>query len=103
MALGACKQHGEALRKRLRVVAVGLNYFSGHRFRSRVFVDYGEPFEVSRELVDRYASGDKRGAGDELMAQILTAVKAVTVQAPTQKPRRRSGCCGGSMFPMVKD
>ena len=82
MALGACKQHGEALRKRLRVVAVGLNYFSGHRFRSRVFVDYGEPFEVSRELVDRYASGDKRGAGDELMAQILTAVKAVTVQAP---------------------
>jgi len=82
MALGACKQHGEALRKRLRVVAVGLNYFSGHRFRSRVFVDYGEPFEVSRELVERYASGDKRGAGDELMAQILTAVKAVTVQAP---------------------
>ena len=74
------------------MVAVGLNYFSGHRFRSRVFVDYGEPFEVSRELVDRYASGDKRGAGDELMAQILTAVKAVTVQAPTQKPRRRSGC-----------
>ena len=35
----------------------------------------------SLELVDRYASGDKRGAGDEPMAQILTAVKAVTLQA----------------------
>ena len=79
MALGACQRHGEALRSRLRVVAVGLNYFSGHRFRSRVFVDYGEPFEVSAELVQRYASGDKRGAGDALMAEILTAIKAVTV------------------------
>mmetsp|Transcript_2766 Transcript_2766/g.8350 ORF Transcript_2766/g.8350 Transcript_2766/m.8350 type:complete len:655 (-) Transcript_2766:53-2017(-) len=83
MALGACQRHGEALRSRLRVVAVGLNYFSGHRFRSRVFVDYGEPFEVSAELVQRYASGDKRGAGDALMAEILTAIKAVTVQAPS--------------------
>ena len=83
MALGACAKHGEALRSRLRIAAVGLNYFSGHKFRSRVFVDYGEPFEVSRDLVDRYLGGDKRGAGDALMAEILTAVKAVTVQAPS--------------------
>ena len=83
MALGACQRHGEALRSRLRIVAVGLNYFSGHKFRSRVFVDYGEPFEVSAALVRRYADGDHRGAGDALMAEILTAVKAVTVQAPS--------------------
>jgi len=82
MALGACATHGEPLRKRLRIVAVGLNYFSGHKFRSRVFVDYGEPFEVKPELVARYASGDKRGAGDALMKDVLAAVKAVTVQAP---------------------
>ena len=53
MALGACATHGEALRTKLRIVAVGLNYFSGHRFRSRVFVDYGEPFEVRADLVAR--------------------------------------------------
>ncbi|KAK7236283.1 glycerone-phosphate O-acyltransferase [Aureococcus anophagefferens] len=76
MALGACAKHGEAA-VALRIAAVGLNYFSGHKFRSRVFVDYGEPFEVSRDLVDRYLGGDKRGAGDALMAEILTAVKAV--------------------------
>jgi len=80
MALGACEQHGEPLRQRIRIVAVGLNYFSGHRFRSRVFVDYGEPFEISSELMTLYKT-DKRAAGDLLMTQILDAVKAVTVQA----------------------
>lgn len=85
MALGACQLYGEELRSKLRIVPVGLNYFSGHRFRSRVFVDYGEPFEISKDLVDEYARGDKRKAGDKLMAQILTALKAVTVQAPNHK------------------
>ncbi|KAJ8606503.1 hypothetical protein CTAYLR_005899 [Chrysophaeum taylorii] len=83
MALGACERHGEPLRSKLRVAAVGLNYFSGHRFRSRVFVDYGEPFEIPQKLIDEYKDpATKRHAADQLMQQILTAVKAVTVQAP---------------------
>ena len=85
MALGACDRYGESLRSELRVVAVGLNYFSGHRFRSRVFVDYGEPFEVRKELVDMYRKGDKRQASAQLLDEILTAVKGVTVQAPDHK------------------
>mmetsp|Transcript_14897 Transcript_14897/g.48607 ORF Transcript_14897/g.48607 Transcript_14897/m.48607 type:complete len:699 (+) Transcript_14897:83-2179(+) len=85
MALGACERHGEDLRRDLRIVAVGLNYFSGHRFRSRVFVDYGEPFEVKKEFVEMYKAGDKRAAGAALLDEILTAVKAVTVQAPDHK------------------
>mmetsp|Transcript_19363 Transcript_19363/g.59778 ORF Transcript_19363/g.59778 Transcript_19363/m.59778 type:complete len:657 (+) Transcript_19363:86-2056(+) len=85
MALGACDRHGEALRSELRVVAVGLNYFSGHRFRSRVFVDYGEPFPVKKELLDMYRKGDKRAAGAALLDEVLTAIKAVTVQAPDYK------------------
>ena len=85
MALGACDRHGETLRSELRIVAVGLNYFSGHRFRSRVFVDYGEPFEVRKDLVEKYQRGDKREAGAALLDEILTAVKAVTVQAPDHK------------------
>lgn len=83
MALGACDKYGEPLRTKLKIAAVGLNYFSGHRFRSRVFVDYGEAFEVDYRLVELYRDPrTKRAAADELMAQILTAVKAVTVQAP---------------------
>jgi len=86
MALGACDRHGESLRTKLKVAAVGLNYFSGHRFRSRVFVDYGQPFEIDPALVERYRNpATKREAAEELMGQILTAVKAVTVQAPDHK------------------
>ena len=43
MALGALAKHPNLP---LRLVPVGLNYFSGHRFRSRVFVDIGEPLSL---------------------------------------------------------
>lgn len=36
------------------VVPVGLNYFQGHKFRSRVFVDIGEPFVPSKQMVAQY-------------------------------------------------
>ena len=39
------------------IVPVGLNYFLGHKFRSRVFVDIGEPFVPSREQVAKYDAG----------------------------------------------
>lgn len=83
MALGACDKYGEALRSKLKIVPVGLNYFSGHRFRSRVFVDYGRAFSVDADLVERYKNKEtKRAAADELMAKILTEIQNVTVQAP---------------------
>ena len=40
MALGAITRHRGLP---LQLVPVGLNYFSGHRFRSRVFIDIGAP------------------------------------------------------------
>ena len=45
MALGAITRHRGLP---LQLVPVGLNYFSGHRFRSRVFIDIGAPFAVPR-------------------------------------------------------
>ncbi|KAL1508277.1 hypothetical protein AB1Y20_004392 [Prymnesium parvum] len=65
----------------LSIVPVGLNYFSGHRFRSRVFVDIGEPFQVPPELVAHYAV-DKHDATARLMAMVEDALKALTVAAP---------------------
>ena len=54
MALGALAKYPHMP---LRLVPVGLNYFSGHRFRSRVFVDIGEPLTVPSELLPRYMQG----------------------------------------------
>ena len=39
----------------LQIVPIGINYFSGHRFRSRVFLDIGAPFSVPPELAALYA------------------------------------------------
>ena len=46
MALGAMAKY-ETLQ--VTIVPVGINYFQGHRFRSRVFVDIGAPY-VNGEL-----------------------------------------------------
>ena len=81
MALGALTRHKDLP---LRLVPVGLNYFSGHRFRSRVFLDIGEPFAVPAELVAMYAAGgqSKHEATAKLMAIVEEELGAVTVSAP---------------------
>lgn len=81
MALGALAKQPDLP---LRLVPVGLNYFSGHRFRSRVFVDIGEPLTVPMDLQQRYAAGgdSKRAATTELMTMVNSALAAVTISAP---------------------
>ena len=63
---------------------MGLNYFSGHRFRSRVFLDIGEPFAVPRELAKLYATGgeNKHEATARLMELVESALATVTISAP---------------------
>jgi len=50
MALGAMAKYN----KQVTIVACGLNYFKGDRFRSKVFMDFGVPYQVPLELVDLY-------------------------------------------------
>ena len=83
MALGAMdKYRAEGLK--VTVVPVGINYFLGHRFRSRVFVDIGQPFVPAMDMVDAYAQGGalKHSACNALLDQISVAINAVTIQAP---------------------
>lgn len=37
MALGAMQKYG----KKVKIVACGLNYFKGHKFRSKVVMEFG--------------------------------------------------------------
>lgn len=68
----------------LRLVPVGLNYFSGHRFRSRVFVDIGEPMVVPAHLRPLYLEGgeSKRRATNELMGLVNASLSTLTISAP---------------------
>lgn len=81
MALGAASCHGV----QVPVVPIGLNYFKGHRFRSRVFVEFGEPIHVcSPQLIEQYRQGGlaRREAVEEVMEKIRKGLCSVTVQAP---------------------
>lgn len=50
MALGAMAKYN----KKITIVTCGLNYFKGDRFRSKVFVEFGLPYEIPQELADLY-------------------------------------------------
>lgn len=64
------------------LVPVGLNYFGGHRFRSRVIIDFGVPIVISEELMDLYKR-DKRAATSELMELVEMALRNVTLNLPS--------------------
>ena len=81
MALSSLKKYPSMP---LKLVPVGINYFSGHRFRSRVFVDIGDPIAVPPHLVTLYLKGGepKRAATNELMEFVYASLSALTVSAP---------------------
>ncbi len=86
MALGAMAKYPSlcAAGGKLKIIPVGINYFQGHRFRSRVFVDIGEPIIPDLTLVEQYKrGGDERHAAQaELLASVKIGLESVTVQAP---------------------
>lgn len=65
MALGAAVKY----KKRIFLQPVGLNYFKGHKFRSKVLIEFGVPLEVPKELVELYPT-NKREAISKLLIRI---------------------------------
>mmetsp|Transcript_7354 Transcript_7354/g.22038 ORF Transcript_7354/g.22038 Transcript_7354/m.22038 type:complete len:686 (-) Transcript_7354:134-2191(-) len=83
MALGAMEKYPESP---VHLVPVGLNYFSQHKFNSRVLVKYGDPIAIKGDgaILRMFKSGGdlkKRAVGD-LLRVIEAALRRVTVQAP---------------------
>eukprot|EP01087_Luapelamoeba_hula_P024105 TRINITY_DN9060_c0_g1_i1.p1 TRINITY_DN9060_c0_g1~~TRINITY_DN9060_c0_g1_i1.p1 ORF type:complete len:604 (-),score=20.41 TRINITY_DN9060_c0_g1_i1:79-1890(-) len=81
MALGA----RDKFEHDIRIVPCGLNYFSGHRFRSRVIVEFGEPVLVTTDQnLDGWRSKDsrvRREACNALLADITDSLHGVTINA----------------------
>eukprot|EP00927_Polykrikos_kofoidii_P017338 TRINITY_DN1788_c0_g1_i1.p1 TRINITY_DN1788_c0_g1~~TRINITY_DN1788_c0_g1_i1.p1 ORF type:complete len:567 (-),score=85.79 TRINITY_DN1788_c0_g1_i1:31-1731(-) len=71
MALGAM----EAGSPPVQILPCGLNYFEAYKFRSRVVVEFGQPFTVPTELVEQYRT-DKRGAVESLMKMVQDGMEA---------------------------
>lgn len=90
MALGAVDKYSIPV----KVVPCGLNYFSGHKFRSRVAVEFGEPLEITpdSELVKLYRT-DKRKACSELLDLIAKRLRSVTLNVPDYKTMQALYAC----------
>jgi glycerol-3-phosphate O-acyltransferase/dihydroxyacetone phosphate acyltransferase len=73
--------------KSINLIAVGLNYFHGHRFRGRVYAEFGDPFRVPITLALQFRKGGshKIDACNQLLDIIRDQLKTVTVSAPSWK------------------
>lgn len=50
MALEAmCKYN-----KPVNIICCGFNYFKAHKFRSRVIMEFGEPYKIPMEYIELY-------------------------------------------------
>jgi glycerol-3-phosphate O-acyltransferase/dihydroxyacetone phosphate acyltransferase len=79
MALGALAADPDS---GLKIVPCGMNYFHAHKFRSRAVVEFGNPVEVPKELVELYKNGERREAVSQLLDTVYQALVAVTVTSP---------------------
>jgi glycerol-3-phosphate O-acyltransferase/dihydroxyacetone phosphate acyltransferase len=90
MALGTLAENPDC---GLTIVPCGMNYFHAHKFRSRAVIEFGNPLEVPRELVEKYKNGDRRGAVGPLLELIYQSLVAVTVTSPDYETLMVSSRC----------
>jgi len=77
MALRTCDEYNIPV----HIVPCGLNYFSGHRFRGRVLLEYGKPYKIPDEIIELYKK-DKREGCNQLLLKITDLLNTVVVSAP---------------------
>ena len=77
MALGCMDKHPDV---NVKIVPCGMNYFHAHKFRSRAVVEFNDPIEIPRELVEKYGNPNtNKEAVKTLLEMITQGLKDVTV------------------------
>ena len=66
----------------MKIVPCGMNYFHAHKFRSRAVVEFGNPIDIPKHLIELYRSGERREAVGQLLDTVYQALVAVTVTSP---------------------
>ncbi|KAJ5732736.1 hypothetical protein N7493_004217 [Penicillium malachiteum] len=79
MALGTLADNPDC---GLKIVPTGMNYFHAHKFRSRAVIEFGNPIEVPKELVEQFKRGERRESVGALLDIIYQSLVAVTVTSP---------------------
>ena len=95
MALGTLADNPDC---GLKIVPCGMNYFHAHKFRSRAVIEFGNPIEVPKELVDQFREGERRESVGALLDIIYQSLVAVTVTSPDYETLMVSFNCLFSHF-----
>ncbi|EGR28402.1 hypothetical protein IMG5_176340, partial [Ichthyophthirius multifiliis] len=80
MALGAMAKYN----MKVKILPCGINYFRGHRFRSKVIIEFGQVYNIPVELVEMYQK-NKKNAISKLLKEIQTRLRETTIQMPSYK------------------
>lgn len=80
-ALGAMSEDLNSS-KNVKIVPVGLNYFNRDEFRSEVIIEFGKAYEIPREFAEIFQK-NKKEATENLLGEIHSRMKAVTLTAPS--------------------
>ncbi|EAS02043.2 glycerol-3-phosphate O-acyltransferase (macronuclear) [Tetrahymena thermophila SB210] len=80
MALGAMAQHNI----QVNIVCCGLNYYACDKFRSKVIMEFGQPYKIPMEAAETYKKS-KREAISELLHEIEYRLRDVTTSVPSYK------------------
>ncbi|RNF21916.1 glycerol-3-phosphate acyl transferase [Trypanosoma conorhini] len=65
----------------VKVVPCGLTYFYGHKFRSRAYLEFGDPITPSEELVALF-SRDRRKATGIFLEHLNAELRGFTINVP---------------------
>lgn len=68
--------------KPVNIVCCGINYFKGHKFRSKVTMEFGIPYKIPLEFVEEYKKS-KRETIAKLLKRINEDMKEVLYTAPS--------------------
>ena len=86
MSLGAIQKY----RKDVQIVACGLNYFGGgHKFRSRVIIEFGQPLQIPKELIEMYQVNKREAI--KILLQIIQNVSSMAEEKRIPGPGRLGG------------
>jgi len=69
----------------LRIVPCGLHYTHGHKFRSKAGVQFGEPVQIPRYLVEMFKRGEEKEAVKELKDLVYHRLRDITLNHPDSR------------------
>ena len=81
MALGAVDKFADL---KVTIVPIGFNYHSGHRFRAKCVINYGNPLVIDSSSLPAFRS-NKRAAVADLLSQVESSLRAVTINVPDEE------------------